>query len=552
MATLTTTQLLSENDQRLVQTLAIGLAENLLHHYPNTNTNTNTNETDTPDYAAQVQCWLNEILERIQQQHGDGNGNGTDTDNDNDLIMAQLVMKEGIHRWQSNQSIFASAGATKKAGSNSKSMTFSFLDQWNAAGTGGGLSLLDSIITWDRIQQQTDQDSQLKLLLKVQHMDDIHPDWDKVCPLLLQGLQQQISSTTTTATTSDNSDANDVVVVDDPSSAGDFIKLHETLFDQSRSSPEYTTAQIQLCQNIVTVLRESLALVSTASASTNTSIRSPTAQRLLRRLVRAFWDMWMDWMVCRGGGPNSNVNLVESIGRDVWSCYSNDNSDSDKIEGTFPSVLMQVVMKEQDPYAQWFTSWVAHLPPPKVVSLVESSPQLVGSMVLACESTATGYNGGDSNDNDHDNHDELCRHSLVLLASILRQTRVSLFPWHIIILNDNGALALASVSRLFALFHDAMERELRLRTTIHTSASSTAKRERAPDLPRIQVCADAMETLLWGCAKSDPTTFRALLTKLDNMILSLATNAMNDSTDVGAQVHELLNGVQRRLRDRNK
>jgi hypothetical protein len=482
-----TTLALSEQDQRLVQTLAIGLAENLLHHYPDTD--------ETPE-AVQVQCWLNEILERIQQQHGSTGDYVSAADTVNDRNLAQLVMKEGIQRWKSNQSIFASA--EKVAGSKtSKSMTFSFLDQWNAAGTGGGLSLLDSIITWDRIQQETSLDSKLKLLLKVQHMDDIHPDWDKVCPLLLQGLQQQSTAT-------DNSD---VVGCDDPSSTGDFIKLHETLFEQSRSSPEYTTAQIQLCQNIVTLLQATLA------ASTNTT-------HLLRRLIRAFWNMWMDWMVSRGGGPNSNVNLVESIGRDVWSCYNSRFG------------VMQSMMFKQDPYARWFTSWVAHLPPSKVVSLVDSAPELVSYMVLECGSVSTTcrYNG-------NDNHDALCRHYLALLAGILRQTRVSLFPWHRIHLKGGTS---ASVSRFFDLFHGTIERELRLRTIPST---------RAPDLKRIRVCADAIETLLWGCSETDPVTLIAMLDVLDDMPY-LATDVMY-SIDGGAQVCELLNGVQRRVRNRN-
>jgi hypothetical protein len=492
------------------------MAENLLHHYPDTD--------KTPD-AAQVQCWLNEILERIQQQHGSTGDYVSAVDNENDRNMAKVVMKEGIQRWKSNQSIFASA--EKLAGSKtSKSMTFSFLDQWNAAGTGGGLSLLDSIITWDRIQQETSQESQLQLLLKVQHMDDIHPDWNKVCPLLLQGLQQQ-----STATDNSNGFIND----DDASSTGDFIKLHETLFEQSRSSPEYTTAQIQLCQNIVTMLQATNLALSTIpkrlNASSVTTIHNRS--RLLGLLLRAFWNMWMDWMVSRGGGPNSNVNLVESTGRDMWSCYNS------RYEGAFPSAVMQNMLFHRDPYARWFTSWVAHLPPPKVASLVESAPQLVSYMVLECENSLLWCkDGNDGHYDNNDKHDALCRHFLVVLASILRQTRVSLFPWQKTYLEVGAS---ASVSRFFALFHGAIERELRL-PAIPTSSSFTRK---APDLERIRVCADALETLLWGCTETDPTTFRALLTKLD----SLATNAM-DSTDIGAQVHELLNGVQRRLRGR--
>jgi hypothetical protein len=173
----------NDDDQRLVHTLATSLAENLLHHYPN--------ENETPD-ASQVQRWLNEILVRIQHHKsfaastargGDGTANATasvtDSDNEKDRAMVQLVMKEGIQRYKSKQSIFPSALDAKKAGA-SKSMTFSFLDQWNA-GTTGGMSLLDSIITWDRIQQETSLYNKLQLLLKVQHIDDIHPDWDKVC-----------------------------------------------------------------------------------------------------------------------------------------------------------------------------------------------------------------------------------------------------------------------------------------------------------------------------------------------------------------------------------
>jgi hypothetical protein len=554
----------NDDDQRLVHTLATSLAENLLHHYPN--------ENETPD-ASQVQRWLNEILVRIQHHKsfaastargGDGTANATasvtDSDNEKDRAMVQLVMKEGIQRYKSKQSIFPSALDAKKAGA-SKSMTFSFLDQWNA-GTTGGMSLLDSIITWDRIQQETSLYNKLQLLLKVQHIDDIHPDWDKVCPILLQGLEQQIKRA-----------EYDIF----QSTSGDFIKLHETLFEQSRSSPEYTNAQIRLCQNIVTQLRACLRLCATQTReqqSTTSTVDSSTSTPnsvnvMLRRLVRAFWNMWMDWMVSRGGGPNSNVKLVESIGRDIWSCYcddanaidndiDNDNA-SDKgndiynssHQTTFPSVLMQVMTVEQDPYARWFTSWVAHLPAPKVVCLVESkgSPQLVYGMVRVCENETSYYEYDSDNGNDFDgsndgsNNDALCRHSLVLLGSILRQTRVSLFPWQKIFGGDTSE---SSMLRLFAIFLDAINRELRL-------SSGNASAKRAPDLERIQVCADAMETLLWGCVESDPTMYDELKTRIRSFALSLSeysgmSKASIHLDEACALVRQLLGGVLERLR----
>jgi hypothetical protein len=74
-------------------------------------------------------------------------------------------------------------------------------------------------------------------------------------------------------------------------------------------------------------------------------------------------------MVSRGGWTEFECKL----GRVDWkehvlilNNYGNDEDngmDTNNKEETFPSVLMQIMMLEQDPYARWFTGWIRTLPP---------------------------------------------------------------------------------------------------------------------------------------------------------------------------------------------
>jgi hypothetical protein len=467
------------DDERLVQTLSISLAENLLHHYPH-------GDNASLD-CEQVQGWLLELHETYKarpfaaQRHGD---------NDRDAL--RQVMKLGIQQWKSQQSTLQPLSNLAATVGN-KSINFMHL-----FGTTATSGLLASIVTWDRIQQEPTQLDQLHLLLKVKHVDDIHPDWEPVNKLLQQGLQHEVVP-----------DNGPVAV------ATQFIQLHQTLFEQSRS-PEYTAAQIDLCRNIVQLLPTIVQLLPTIS---------PTDQQQQHcdgtAVVSLFGTMWLDWMLARGGGPDANVNRVESIGRAVWQLYCGTDSSSETSAVVYPCAFAQVML-EQDPDAHWFTSWMAHLPAVTVVDLVESnaaSLALVCAMVRHCEEPQLTHHHHHEISSSH--IDASRRHALQLLASILRHTR-HLFPFRVIEANkkenddnDDTDAALQSLARLVAVYIEALTHTDR---TLATTGNSTTGTDNGQSVLMV-VYADALETLLSVCSKMDSTLYSTLLVKAETMSL---------------------------------
>jgi hypothetical protein len=410
MSTTTTSNHVRSED-RLVEAMATSLSENLIYYYP-----------DGKYDERQVKLWLEECVAYIRRHTTSEQQQQQQQQREQRLVkqgftQALLLSKQG--------SIFPMAPA---GGRQNPAPSFSLLD---ALTSSGGLA---SIVGWEQVQQAETAQDKLKRLLTIEYMDDVLPDWNDFRVCLLQGLRETNDTTT----------------------AAGYLQLHKRWFGRTRSLLDYQSIQIDLCQNVVTVMVEKQQSAETISET------DPTAP-----LLGLFHVMWMDWML---RGLYVQDDRVWEIGRTAWNCMQNLN------------ILEQ--MMTVDPYAHWFYSWMAHFPPQRILELVAAAEDdsFLPSWIDRCQRQLLGKTAPVDL--------AFCNYALSILRTILVGTRVALFPWHTL----SPALTTSeSVETLFDLFLDT--------TTIEA------------DKEMIVLCDDALETLLYG-SREDTVLVERLVQKL--------------------------------------
>jgi hypothetical protein len=454
----------SHLEDRLLKLSSSALAENLLAH--------TADENAEPD-AELVDQWMHEIgIEMRRRRHdiiGQKHSGGDEEDHTSTTFaledsvseeeLLKLVQDEGFRSWKQQGS--SSLPPLAQASSNKKSTSMSlFLSQLN----GGGA--LQSFVSWERIQEESQGDDVIKLQLleKVQHLQDLLPDWEgHVRPFFLQGLRQS-------------------------SSRQHFADLHRQWFDKSRSSSQYRTLQIDLCQNLVTVAdEESKALLSSGDGSADTS--------QLQNLVDLALDMFEDWML---RGLYVRDSRVWSIGRTLWGWLLVEGDNSTCLSSLSPAAQCMI---QVDGQATWFSSWLAHLSPDQCLDLCADAAKTLPKVLTYCQQQ------------DPTNDHAVCCFWLTVLHNILLSTRVSRFPWELVIEGHTDD------SKLFVL-------DLFLGCFLQVDN----------DQSNMIMYADAIETILAGC-RGDDKLFTIMMAK----VTALQKNNKNE------RKHQLLQKIRTRF-----
>lgn len=303
------------------------------------------------------------------------------------------VRDDAVRLWKSN-SVHLPVLKTAAA---QKSSPFSLLF--------GGGSSLSSFMSWERLLEESDGNTEKKIqmLLNLEHLQDILLDWeDHVAAFFLEGLRKEVSA-----------------------SSRDFYELHKRWFSKSRSSNEFRTMQIGLCQNLVTVVNEQLALGEELSVETNSKIRDFVELALL---------MFEDWMM---RGLYVHDKRVQRIGECFWTWLEMNGESTMSVAG-------QCVV-DVDPDATWFTSWNAHLSPDQCLAIV-SSDQTLSNAISRCSIYVTTIDSRIPSDSaDH----RMFSFWIWILHSILESTRASRFPWDSVVEAQNMEQQQMIVIQLF-------------------------------------------------------------------------------------------------------
>ena len=421
MSSVKSISIMNPSDKHLVSLSSSALAENLLHTF--------TTKDVTPD-ADILDRWMQEIrfeLRRRRRELSSSTEGRDDTttfapaaSEEDDLLRA--VREAALQQWhEQTSSSLPPLKDPKKSSSSSSSSVSLFLRQLNA---GGGA--LASFVTWDRIQEQTagDEQLQLKMLLEVQHLQDILPDWAKhIRPFLCRGLAAAAAAAAANHGHTD-----------------DYLKVHQEWFQKSRSSTEYRSLQIDLCENVLD------------------SIQSDASVQQQQSKVSLTLNMFTDWML---RGLYVHDERVRKIGCTLWTLMAN-NRD------------IGMMMIQADPDAMWFSAWNAHQSPDQCLQVIEQEEQTAESeKTILLPSALQGFS-----QTDDDIANTRYRHFwLSVIRSVLVTTRVARFPWDLLQQKDPHGFVL----------------DLYLQECARQSSAGSSSDTKT------LVYNDAIETLLCGC-----------------------------------------------------
>lgn len=352
-------------DGKLGHLASMSLAENLSISYPNDEKREPSQET--------VDSLLREIAQECKERRKRV-GIACDGSLSEEAFLNR-VKDDAFRLWKTNSTNLP----VLKTACPQKSSQFSLLF---------GGSALGSFMSWERLQEESDGSTEkmIQMLLNLEHLQDILLDWDDhLAPFFLQGLRNEFTF-----------------------SSRDFYDLHKSWFNKSRTSNEFRTMQIGLCQNLVAVVNEQLSVGNELSTESSKKIRDVVELALL---------MFEDWML---RGLYVHDKRVQSIGESIWNWLEIDSNGGMSVAG------QSVVAVDSD--ATWFTSWNAHLSPDQCLAIVSSdeSTSILANAIHWCDSYAAKTDATVPVDSaDH----RLFFFWVTILHSILESTRASRFPW---------------------------------------------------------------------------------------------------------------------------
>ena len=382
-------------EERLVKLASSSLAENLLHTYPHSgDQETEPDQEATEKLMKHISFDIRRRKSLLEDSRKASSlrsltaedrtySSFTADESESDMDLIQRAQEQGFLQWkeQASSSLPTLLNPAKKK----PSQMSLFLNQFNS---GGGS--LQSFMSWDRIQEESqgDESVQLKLLANVQHLHNILPDWESyIKPFFLQSLRPPTR---------------------------DVIDLHRKWFDQSRHSTEFRSLQIGLCENLITAIEEQSLLACASSRESEVDLD----EDVLRQMMDVALDMFEDWML---RGIYVHDERVWSVGRSLWSMLFQENDYEANLLTPAARCMIQV-----DGEATWFSSWFAHLSPDHCLDVV--SIEGLSNVISWCHSSMQGVNA-DSEDT--------CFFWVSIIHSIIVSTRVSRFPWQLVKIETN-------------------------------------------------------------------------------------------------------------------
>lgn len=361
-------------DDRLVNQLSSSLAEHLLRDHALVN--------DGTERPALSQDLIDQVMPEIRRRRSSPLLPTDPTDAE----IFQRARDSAVHLW-SEQS--TRVHDDQILGETKPTAVTLFLNQFHSSGGG----LLDSVVTWDKIQgQATTPREKLVMLNKVEYIDDIMMDWEDIRSFLQAEL---IHSTV------------------------DVVALHRQWWHLTRgsSNPEYRALQADLVQNLVSVV-DRWALHEGAGFE-NTGLE-------LELCVCTSLDMFGDW-VDGTGFFDPNAHQTAAIGEALWDWLGHQS--------------LQRVMRRHCPHGKWLAQWVAYQMPNRTIALVSRScrfgkadcsiPTFLfqqASLLLERAPLSAAVVPRD----DDDDFATLV-FAVSMFRSVLSSTRVSRFPWHLLL-----------------------------------------------------------------------------------------------------------------------
>jgi hypothetical protein len=338
-----------------------------------------------------------------------------------------------------------------------------------------------TFVTWDNVMAL---DNPIQVLHhQIEYLDDLLPDWQEHGRVFFQnGLQHE----------------HDWPRV---------VELHRIWFDKSRNNTiEYRALQLDLCENLVQQVTQQQQQQQQQNVPPPPAMVAGEDRR--QWLVDLAVRMFTDWMIRGIYVRDDGDRRVWNIGSTLWGWLirmKNNKDYNDDDDDDLATILIRA-----DVQATWFSAWLAHLSPDQSRSLMQDANQK-HSNTLATSLDMCHRHLVNPERTDMDR--EACCFWLTVLKSLLMSTRVSLFPW-----DSLSFLTTENVEErqwfVFNLYEMNMQVEENNQSKRDPQGNETNNTINAT-ATSILMCADAMETILWGCR--DSCYYAQMLTKVTDL-----------------------------------
>lgn len=285
----------------------------------------------------------------------------------------------------------------------------------SSTGTGTAFSLFDQLqggfsmpISLEEIQQAGSAQQRLDIFQKINYMEDLLMDWDKISPMLTDDLSESFLA--------------------DPNLSLRLIDLHRKWFDQGRSSSEYTFLLYGICENLLRIIAD---IISFEEPQPIEDASQTNQKIIVISLVQNWRDMWLDLMQ----RDEYSEDLAGDMEKLMVELFLGPGSCE-------VSVLAKNVLASADPSATWFQSWANLVPThDHLLSLLSDSQSDAKILPELWTQIRTFRDIGGRNVDD-----ALCQlHSTAILSITLCRTRIFKFPWDALINSNSTGESFRSV-----------------------------------------------------------------------------------------------------------
>lgn len=363
---------------------------------------------------------------------------------------SRVVVRRAVELWQSTDEV------TMSTTTATASKSFSLLDQFSS---------FSERVFFHQIQDATGEEERLKLLQKVDHIDDVLTDWKEVQTMLQGGLL---------------------------SDRANYLDLHSKWFHQCQETTEYQSIRFGLCFNILFSLRQHFGRQTTSNATRGVVVFSKE-EELTFRLVQTWCSMWNKLI-------HSGAYLEEEVDTMMLQVLTLMRQMDAKASSA------QFVLLPRHWFAlcssDWIQSWLEETPVHRIRSVVQQSGLVCYSELASQQSSSLEVNTNIDTKNLVTEgvlsvpvstlEAKVQKQTRALVGAVLVHLRVHMFPW------KDFWCASTAVSQ------ELVDRKLQ-------KGASSSQHQHQPiecsEAELLDFCNnfcndDAVESLLWGCAAS--------------------------------------------------
>jgi len=250
-------------------------------------------------------------------------------------------------------------------------------------------------VFWKHIEEAPNETEKLERLKKVDHIDDILPDWIRVCKVLQNGLQSQAKQKL------------------------EYVTLSKKWFQQCQATPEYQNVRTDLCDTLLEAFRNTSVSGGGETHKTDDDASEMKIEHVFfSQLLQTWKFLWISIIKSR---VYDEENLDSMVSKTLLLMQTTSSAEEEEL---LPVQWLALI----DPDMDWLRFWLDESSVPRILAVLSTIPSTISEIWQRCRS-----HGAKQNTSILLSKTQwetlIYRQSLATLSLLLIQLRVCMFPW---------------------------------------------------------------------------------------------------------------------------